>query len=57
MNLAVLCSKTKKLLPEPDRKQFIINIKADLKELSPQTIIGLGITEKQLQAWLDIKKG
>ena len=48
-------SETSKLDDSNDRDQFIINIHEDLKELGPQSIIGLGITIKQVQDWQKIE--
>ena len=44
-------SESSKLDDFNDRNQFIINIHDDLEELGPQSIIGLGVTIKQVQDW------
>ncbi len=45
-------TKMNELIPETDQKDFIIDIKEDLKHLSIVTIAGLGIDKKQLEIYL-----
>lgn len=43
-------------IDENDQKQFIRNIEDDLEQLGPQSIIGVGITLKQVEEWHKKKK-
>lgn len=44
-------SESIKIADEIDQDQFIRNIQEDLEQLGPQSIIGMGITIEQLEAW------
>jgi len=44
-------SRSEKFVDPNDQMQFIRNIHEDLEQLSPQNIIGMGITMKQVQNW------
>jgi hypothetical protein len=44
-------SESDKLDDPNDKKQFIRNIHEDLGQLGPQSIIGIGITSKQVDDW------
>ncbi len=48
-------SKADKLADPSDQRQFIRNIQEDLEQLGPQSIIGIGITIRQVEDWQ--KKG
>jgi hypothetical protein len=50
-----ISERTQQLIPSKDQIDFIEDINEDLKELSPQTISGLGITIEELNYWLGIK--
>lgn len=42
-------------IPAEDRIKFEADLHADLKELGPERIIGLGISQQQLKAWLNLR--
>jgi Fic family protein len=42
----------KKSVPEEDQARVVENIHEDLMQLGPQSIVGLGVTNEQLQTWL-----
>lgn len=44
-------SRSDKLADPGDQKQFIRNIHEDLEHLGPQSIIGMGITIRQVEHW------
>jgi hypothetical protein len=43
------------VISKEQRSHFIKTVMEDLHEISLQRIAGLGITPKQLQAWLTLK--
>lgn len=51
-----ISAQTLQLVKEPDQKAFLEDVLEDLKEISESRIAGLGITPKQLQDWIDLRK-
>ncbi len=44
--------ETKKQIKKSDQLEFMADIKEDLNEITPERIVGLGITVQQLNLWL-----
>lgn len=49
-------SRTAQLIPEKYREDFTEDINEDLCEISPQRIAGMGITQQQLQRWIQLRE-
>ena len=48
--------QTKQYVKAADQAHFIKNVKEDLQEINAVRIVGLGVTEKELNAWLALRE-
>jgi hypothetical protein len=52
-----IASQVIKLVKEQDRTAVLEDIAEDIKELDQSRVVGLGVTQDQLQNWLNNLKG
>ena len=51
-----ISSQTLKLIKKEDQEAFIEDVKEDLKEINESRIAGLGVTQDELQRWINAQK-